>query len=127
MDLQQQIAAIKSALGALDVAVAHAESALRGASDIDDIRSLTSALVDLRSERARLQAQLDNLEAAKVEALGPDKAPAPKPDDPRDKKVETLQKQLEGTLEDRTVVNATLKLAAGVHKRAKTLRKLVSS
>jgi hypothetical protein len=129
MDNDQQIAAIKSGLAAVDAAIAQTESALRAASNFDDIRSLTSALVDLRSERARLQAQLDNLEAAQVEVLAPDAAPPAKMTRvmaAKQKKMMALHQELADTLADRTVVDATLKLAAGVHDRAKTLRELIA-
>jgi hypothetical protein len=128
MDNDREIAAIKSGLAAVEVAIAQTESVLRAASNVDDIRSLTSALVDLRSERARLQAQLDNLEAAQVEAFGPDVAPPARITRAiaaRQKKMNALQQELAGTLADRSVVEATLKLAAVVLERAKTLRELI--
>src|SRR5436309_15793143 len=73
MDTQDRIDAIKSGLAALDTAIGQTEAALRLAATPDDVRSLTSTLVGLRSERSRLQAQLDALEAANVivEAPGP--------------------------------------------------------
>ena len=128
MDNDREIAAIKSGLAAVDAAVAQTESALRSASNVDDIRSLTSALVDLRSERARLQAQLDNLEAAQIEVLDHDVAPTAKKKREiaaRQKNMKALHQELAETLADRTVVDATLKLAAGVHVRAKSLRELI--
>jgi predicted nucleic acid-binding Zn-ribbon protein len=67
MDKDKQIAAIKTALAAIDSEISKAESDLTTATDPDDVRSLSSTLADLRSERSRLQAQLDNLEAADVE------------------------------------------------------------
>ena len=128
MDNDPQIAAIKSGLAAVDAAIAQTESSLRGASNLDDIRSLTSALVDLRSERSRLQAQLDNLEAAQVEVQAPDDTPAAKITKAmaaKQKKMMALHQELVETLADRSVVDATLKLAAGVHDRAKSLRELI--
>jgi len=127
MDKDQQIAAIKSALAAIDSAIAQAEAALRTASNSDDIRSLTSTLVDLRSERSRLQAQLDDLEAAIVQVEPVGGAPvtlaarAPKGSSKKaDLKV--LHKQLDAAITDRSVVDATLKFATGVKERAKRLR-----
>lgn len=71
MSNDQQITAIKNALAAIDTSIAQTEAALRTASNPDDIRSLTSTLVDLRSERSRLQAQLDNLESAQITSNDP--------------------------------------------------------
>ncbi len=130
MSNDQQIAAIKNALAAIDTSIAQTEAALRSASNPDDIRSLSSTLVDLRSERSRLQAQLDNLESAQVitpaisaEALAvssgtPRSVSAAKSD------LKLLHKQLGNAITDRSVVNATLKVARGVVKNAKRLRML---
>lgn len=112
MDIRQQIEAIKTGLAALDSAIAQTEAALRTASNPDDLRSLTSALVDLRSERTRLQAQLDNLEAASVEVQTSALATTVTP----------LHKSLEAALLDRSVVSATLAFAQSVHDQAKRLR-----
>ncbi len=128
MDKNQQIAAIKSALAAIDSAIAQAEAALRTASNPDDIRSLTSTLVDLRSERSRLQAQLDNLEAATTEvaALGQPAVAAPDTSrgNPSMTKAElkSLHGKLSAAITDRSVVDATLKFAQGVSKNATRLR-----
>ncbi len=72
MTKEEQIAGLEVALAAINAQIAQQEAALRAASDPDDIRSITSTLVELRSEQTRLQAQLDNLRAAAVEvsALG---------------------------------------------------------
>jgi hypothetical protein len=125
---EQQIAAIKTALAAIDSSISQTQSALTSASNPDDIRGLTSTLVDLRSERSRLQAQLDNLEAAGVtvppvpaEALAvrtatPRKASLSKSD------LDLLHKHLGDAITDRSVVNATLKSARAVVKNAKRLR-----
>jgi hypothetical protein len=131
MDKDQQIAAIKAGLAALDSAIAQAEAALRTASTPDDIRSLTSTLVDLRSERSRLQAQLDNLEASSVEvqALGIN-ASAPKvaaKSAVSKQEMKALHKQLSGAVTDRSVVDATLKFATGVKQAARRLRSIGES
>jgi hypothetical protein len=68
--------------------------------------------VDLRSERARLQAQLDNLEAASVEVQTTALATVVVP----------LHKSLDAALLDRSVVKATLAFAKSVHSQAKRLR-----
>lgn len=132
MDKDQQIAAIKIGLAAIDSAIVQTEAALRTASNPDDIRSLTSTLVDLRSERSRLQAQLDDLEAAIVEVQPVAGAPAAlasraakgsatKAD------LKVLHKQLDAAITDRSVVDATLKFATGVKERAKRLRMMGDS
>jgi hypothetical protein len=114
MGRQEQIDAIRAGLAALDTAIGQTDSALRMASDPDDIRSLTSTLVDLRSERSRLQAQLDNLEAASIEVEALAAAGA----------VRSLQRGLRNSLTDRSVVAATLAFAKTVHGQAKELRTL---
>ena len=131
MNKDQQIAAIKAGLAALDSAIAQTEAALRTASTPDDIRSLTSTLVDLRSERSRLQAQLDNLEASSVEVqpLGIG-ASAPKiatKSAASKQEVKALHKQLTGAVTDRSVVDATLKFATGVKHAARRLRSIGES
>jgi len=65
--MDQQIATLRNALTAIASSIAQTEADLRTASSADDIRSLTSSLVDLRAERSRLQAQLDDLESAQVD------------------------------------------------------------
>jgi hypothetical protein len=114
MTKQEQVDAIKAGLAALDSAIAQTDAALRTASNPDDVRSLTSTLVDLRSERSRLQTQLDNLEAALVEVAPPARANAIAP----------LQERLTASLTDRTVVAATLTLAKSVHEQARELRSI---
>jgi hypothetical protein len=112
MSNDDQIAAIKSALAAIDSAISQSEAALRTASNPDDIRSLTSNLVDLRSERSRLQSQLDNLEASstEVQAIG------------GSNQMKALGKQLDAAITDRSVVRATLKFSGAVKAQAKRLR-----
>jgi septal ring factor EnvC (AmiA/AmiB activator) len=128
MSNDQQIATIKTALAAIDTSIAQTESALRSASTPDDIRSLTSTLVDLRSERSRLQAQLDNLEAAEVAVssagAGPrSSASDPPPATPVSKsQLASLSKQLGESIVSRSIVNATLKSARSVVKNARRLR-----
>lgn len=115
MPNDQQIAAIRAALAAIDTAIAQTEAALRRASTPDDILGLTSALVDLRAERARLQFQLANLEAASVEVqpLGATTKAA---------EITKLEKKLTAAVTDRAVVVAALKFATDVTKDAKTVR-----
>lgn len=139
MGNEQQIAVVKAALAAIESAIAQTEGALRSAATHDDVLALTSALVDLRAERVRLQFQLANLEAAAV-VVQPlaDAAPAAarsmaprsvkrtaarsRAAAARDRKLETLEKQLTTAVTDRTVVVATLNFATDVMKMAKTLR-----
>ena len=72
MDNSQQIAALRSAITAIDARVAEVQAKLRSAATQEEIDSLTAALADLQAERSRLQAELDNLESAvpEVPALG---------------------------------------------------------
>jgi hypothetical protein len=65
MPIEQQIAAIKAALAALDAAIVQTETALLTA-PASDKPSLRATLVGLRAKRTALQFQLDNLEAAAV-------------------------------------------------------------
>jgi predicted nucleic acid-binding Zn-ribbon protein len=115
MSIQEQIAAIKAALAALDSAIAQTEAALQTASNPDDVRSLNATLVDLRSERSRLQDQLDNLEAANVAVEAPASAIAP------------IKKALDQSLHDRGVVKATLAFGKAVHGHARKLRQAIGS
>jgi hypothetical protein len=131
MSDEQQIGAIKTGLAAIDSAIVQTESALRSASTPDDIRSLTSTLVDLRSERSRLQAQLDNLEAGQVvvRPLGtgqPSAALASSRTSSVNKsQLASLHRELGDSITDRSVVNATLKSARSVLKSAKRLRTIL--
>ncbi len=119
-----QIQAIKAGLAALDTAISQTESALRAATTPDDTRSLTSTLVDLRSERSRLQTQLDNLEAADVE-VGMAAAASPKRTVSK-QALKAVHKQLHGALEDRSMVSATLGFSKGVLRDAKKLRGMLT-
>ena len=65
MPIEQQIAAIKAAIAALDSAIVQTEAALLTA-PAGDKPSLRAGLVDLRAKRTALQFQLDHLEAAAV-------------------------------------------------------------
>jgi hypothetical protein len=113
MDRQERIDAIKTGLAALDTAIAQTESALRAASNPDDIRSLTATLVGLRSERSRLQAQLDELEASAVDVAAPGATAAA---------ISASLESLDAAITDRSVVKATIEFANRVHDDAKTLR-----
>jgi len=131
MSDEQQIAAIKTGLAAIDSAIVQTESALRSASTPDDIRSLTSSLVDLRSERSRLQAQLDNLEAGQV-VVSPLGARQPgaalassRASSVNKSQLASLHRELGDSITDRSVVNATLKSARSVLKSAKRLRTIL--
>jgi hypothetical protein len=114
MTVDEQIAAIRAALAAIETAIAQTEAALRMAATPDDVMGLTAALVDLRAERARLQFQLANLDAAAVTVAPLGAAPSAK--------VQTLEKQLNAAVIDRSVVEATLKHATGVVRLAKNVR-----
>jgi predicted nucleic acid-binding Zn-ribbon protein len=131
MSDDQQIAAIKTGLAAIDSSIAQTESALRSASTPEDIRSLTSTLVDLRSERSRLQAQLDNLEAGQVVVpplgTGQQRATSasPRTGSVNKSQLASLHRELGDSITDRSVVNATLKSAQSVLKSAKRLRTIL--
>jgi hypothetical protein len=114
MTIEEQIAAIRAALAAIETAIAQTEAALRMAATPDDVMGLTAALVDLRSERTRLQFQLANLEAAAVVAAPVRSAPSAT--------VQALEKKLNAAVIDRSVVQATLAHAIGVAKLAKNVR-----
>ncbi|HXJ37903.1 MAG TPA: hypothetical protein VNH18_01420, partial [Bryobacteraceae bacterium] len=95
----------------------------------EDTRGLTSTLVDLRSERSRLQTQLDNLEAAGVEVRGmgvvmaaaaPPRRPVSKQD------LKAVHRELHGALEDRSMVAATLEFSQSVLTGAKRLRMILA-
>lgn len=130
MSDDQQIAAIKTGLAAIDSAIVQTESSLRSASTPEDIRSLTSTLVDLRSERSRLQAQLDNLEAAQVVvpplgARQPGTSASSRTGSASKSQLASLHRELGDSITDRSVVNATLKSARSVLKSAKRLRTIL--
>jgi len=127
MTKDAQIAAIKAALAAIDAAIAQTEAALRTAATPGDVLSLTSALVDLRAERARLQFQLDNLEAAAVEVapLGAAETRARVAAAARStpaREVKALENKLTAAITDRAVVAATIKFATDVKRLAKQVR-----
>ena len=124
-----QIKAIKAGLAALDTAISQTEAALRAATTPDDTRSLTSTLVDLRSERSRLQTQLDNLEAANVQVLGLQDETAAEAVPARavsKQDLKAVHTQLEAAIEDRSMVAATIGFSQGVLSDAKKLRTMLA-
>jgi hypothetical protein len=130
MTIQEQIAAIRAALTAIESAIAQTEAALRMASTAADVMALTSTLADLRAERARLQFQLANLQAAEVEVT-PLAAPvararaaaAPRAaGGPSSAEMKAISKKLTTAVTDRTIVEATLKFATEVKDLAATVR-----
>jgi pyruvate/oxaloacetate carboxyltransferase len=123
-----QIAAIKAGLAALDTAISQTQFALSQATTPEDTRSLTSTLVDLRSERSRLQTQLDNLEAADVQVGGPglDMAASAAALTISKKNLKAVHKQLDGAMDDRSMVSATLGFSKNVLTNAKKLRTMLT-
>jgi hypothetical protein len=130
--MDQQIAAVRAALAALEATIAQTEAALNTATVPQDIVALRSVLVDLKAERVRLQFQLANLEAAAVEvqplgAPAPESAPvagagARRMSAARRTQVKTLEKAMKSVLADRTVAKATIALANKVMANARKLR-----
>ena len=132
--MDQQIAALRVALAATEASIASTQAALNNAIVPQDIAALRSMLVDLKNERTRLQFQLANLEAAAVE-VAPAAAPAvgaraamPLGAAPARRsaasraKTKAAARELKATLADRTVAEATLKLAEQVLASARKLR-----
>ena len=137
--MDQQIAALRAALTATEASIASTQSALNNATVPQDIAALRAMLVDLKNERTRLQFQLANLEAAAVE-VSPLAAPAsvargmmPSGAAPGRRSAASrantraVARELKATLADRTVVEATLKLAERVLASARQLRELPES
>ena len=128
--MDQQIAAVRAALAALEATIAQTEAALNTATVPQDIVALRSVLVDLKAERARLQFQLANLEAAAVE-VQPLGGPATegvaaggvrRMSATQRTQVKTLQNAMKSALADRSVAKATIVLANKVMANARKLR-----
>lgn len=132
--MDQQIAALRVALAATEASIASTQAALNNAIVPQDIAALRSMLVDLKNERTRLQFQLANLEAAAVE-VAPAAAPAvgaravmplgaasARRSAASRAKTRAATRELKATLADRTVAEATLKLAEQVLASARKLR-----
>jgi hypothetical protein len=128
--MDEQIAALRAALAAVEASIAQTTAALATATVPQDIAALRAVLVDLKAERAKLQLQLANLEAAAVEVqpLGaargramaapvPSRLPAA-----RRAQVTAIEKKLEAAIADRTVARATLAVAKRVMADARRLR-----
>jgi prefoldin subunit 5 len=65
MDTQQKIDQIKTALAAIDNAIAQTQSALQSPStSADDVRALRATLIDLQTQRSQLNTELINLQAS---------------------------------------------------------------
>lgn len=136
MDTAQQIAALKEALAALDAAIVQTQATLALATTQQDIASLQSSLIELRSERNRTQSLLDSLESAAVVvaplAAGPMagvagaamarvaavRGAAAKAGG----QMRTLRKDLKSSTAATTVVKATVGFADDVTRRARALR-----
>src|SRR5438270_4005483 len=120
--MKEQIEAIKAGLAALDTAISQTQAALATATNIEDTRALTVRLVDLRSERSRLQTMLNNLEAAGVEVAGmPAAATAAVPKE----RFRSVHQRLATVHEDRTLVKASMGFSGDVLKDATAMRKLL--
>jgi len=121
--MKDQIDAIKAGLAALDTAISQTQAALAAATRIDDIRALTSRLVDLRSERSRLQTMLNNLEAAGVEVAGMREGLTTAVSA---EQLRGAHQKLVAVHEDRTMVKAALGFSGNVLKHATDMRKTLS-
>ena len=120
--MKDQIDAIKAGLAALDTAISQTQAALAAATRIDDIRALTSRLVDLRSERSRLQTMLNNLEAAGVEVAGMQEGVTAVSAE----QLRGAHQKLVAVHEDRTMVKAALGFSGNVLKHATDMRKTLT-
>src|SRR5262245_61462858 len=120
--MNPQIAAVRAALAAVESSIAQTEAALATSTVPQDIAALRSVLVDLKAERAKLQLQLANLEAAAVEgkplgaprratALAARGARAAGMPAARRTQVKALEKKLKSAVADRTVAKASLVVA----------------
>jgi hypothetical protein len=131
--MDQQIAALRAALAAVESSIVNTQSALNNATIPQDIAALRSILIDLKAERARLQFQLVNLEAAAVEvaplgvpptarALTRRGAASTRKPAPRRAAMRAVEKELMAAVADRTVAQAALALAQRVLASARKLR-----
>jgi hypothetical protein len=136
--MDQQIAAVRAALAATESAIAQTEAALNNSTVPQDRTALRSVLVDLKAERARLQFQLANLEAAAVEveplggprraALGVRRSAGTggrRLSATRRTQVKSLEKAMKLAVTDRTVAKATLAFATKVMTDARRLRRSI--
>jgi 16S rRNA G1207 methylase RsmC len=148
--MDQQIAAIRAALAAVEAAIAQTQAALAMAGTPQDMAALRAVLVDLKAERAKLQFQLANLEAAAVVvqplpvpglagagmaafgvAAAPAAAAAPatgaragRIPAKRRAELKALKKELTSAVADRSIVTATIAFANGVIDKARRLRQI---
>ena len=116
MDTQQKIDQIKTALAAIDNAIAQTQSALQSPStSADDVRALRATLIDFQTQRSQLNTELINLQASQqvvadvnastaVEAnVLPRKLSIAKTKD-----LKSIKATLDASILDRGVIQATL-------------------
>ena len=132
MDNEQKIEQIKTALAAVDNAIAQTQSALQSpATSADDIRALRSTLIDLQAQHSQLSTDLINLQAAQtmvpedmaavatVTTMLPRKITATKA-----KQLKAIQTSLHSSIVDRSVIQASLTHATNVSALVKRLKEM---
>lgn len=130
MDTEQKIDQIKTALAAIDNAIAQTQSALQSPStSADDVRALRATLIDLQTQRSQLNTELINLQASQQVAAGanadialdadvlPRKLSAAKTKD-----LKSIKATLDASIIDRGVIQATLTHGTSVLTTVKRLQ-----
>jgi chromosome segregation ATPase len=130
MEIEQQIEQIKTALAAVDTAIAQTQSALQNPSTTSaDLRALRSNLIDLQAQHSQLSTELINLQAAQtvvpadtasmdnVKTMLPLKMTIAKA-----KELKSIQTSLDSSIADRSMVQAVLTHGTNVSALVKRLK-----
>ena len=130
MDTQQAIDQIKTALAAIDNAIAQTQAALQSPStSADDVRALRATLIDLQTQRSQLSTELINLEASQQSATGTstdsESVTTRKLSLAKTKELRSIKTTLDDSIVDRGVVQATLTHGTGVLTTVKRLKGLL--
>jgi hypothetical protein len=137
LDKQQQIDKIKTTLAAVDNAIAQTQAALQSpATSAGDILALRSTLIDLQAQRSQLATDLINLQASQTEVEGLVAAAGRSASvsssesftqmtSEQATEIDSVHRQLEASIVDRSVIQATLDHATAVSDNASRLRHLL--
>jgi hypothetical protein len=131
MNLQQRIAAIQSALMAINTSIVQTQAALSVATTVQEMARLQATLVQLQAQRSQLQSMLNSLTAAAApgsmalptadtSATAAVAAPKPTPSTSR-RMVDAAARRLRELTAAREVVQATIAHGEAVREQVEAL------
>jgi len=125
MTTEQRIAAIRTALAAIEGGISQIQAALRVAASLDDMARLNDELVSLMSKRTQLQFELINLEAS-LAAFDPPATPPVKISAADKKEVKAITRELQQSMADRRMVEAALANSGDVLKNISRIQTVIA-